>query len=119
MCSMSLGSILMTVHLYSDTMAARSEWNMCFVYQSQFTAISCIHSSVIGLSYASIMKAELPKMIQAINNEDIMQVREFTSVLDQRELPETMGLVIEITGTLVWLCVSVQRLCIWVLIWLA
>ena len=39
MCSMSLGSILATVHPYSDTMAARSEWNMCFVYQSQFTAI--------------------------------------------------------------------------------
>lgn len=89
----------MTVHLYSDTMATRSEWNMCYIYRSQFTAISCIHSSVIRLSYASIMKAELLKMIQVINNEDIMQVQEFTSILDQCELPETVGLVIEITGT--------------------
>ena len=50
------------------------------------------------LPHASIMEAELLKMVQAIDGEDIVQVQEFTSVLDRRELPETVGLIIEITG---------------------
>ena len=44
------------------------------------------------------MEAELLKMIQAINGEDVVQVQEFTSILDRRELPETVGLIVEITG---------------------
>ena len=44
------------------------------------------------------MEAELLKMIQAISGENIVQVHEFTSILDRRELPETVGLIVEITG---------------------
>ena len=79
-------------------MAARSEWNVWFVYRSRFTAVLCIRSLVIELPHASIMEAELLKMIQAINREDIVWVQEFTSILDRRELPETVGLIVEITG---------------------
>ena len=61
-------------------------------------SILCLRSSVIELPHASIMEAEFLKMIQAINGENIVQVHEFTSVLDRRELPETVGLIIEITG---------------------
>ena len=95
MCSMSSGSILATVHPYSDTMAARSEWEHVI---RQSVSILCIRSLVMELPHASIMEAELLKMIQAIDGEDIVQVQEFTSVLDRRELPETVGLIVEITG---------------------
>ena len=56
------------------------------------------------------------KMIQAINGEDI-QVQEFTSILDQRELPETVGLILEITGDIgMASClrsVALHRILIW------
>ena len=48
--------------------------------------------------YAIISEAELLKVIQAINEEDMIRVQEFTTVLDRRELPETVGCVVEITG---------------------
>jgi len=35
---------------------------------------------------------------QAINAEDMLRVQEFTTVLDRRELPETVGIILEITG---------------------
>ena len=92
---MSSGSILATVYPYSDTMAARSEWEHVI---RQSVSILCIRSLVMELPHASIMEAELLKMIQAIDGEDIVQVQEFTSVLDRRELPETVGLIVEITG---------------------
>ena len=95
---MSLGSILAVVHPYLHTMAARSKWNRWFIYRSQFTAFLCIYSLVIKLPHALIMEGELLRMIQAINGEDMVQVQEFTSVLDRRELPETVGLILEITG---------------------
>ena len=38
------------------------------------------------------------KVVQAINGEDMLRVQEFTTVLDRRELPETVGFILEITG---------------------
>jgi len=38
------------------------------------------------------------KVTQAINEEGMLQVQEFTTVLDRRELPETVGIILEITG---------------------
>lgn len=38
------------------------------------------------------------KLIQAINEEDIVRVQEFTTVLDQREVPDAVGCILEIIG---------------------
>ncbi|KAL4066057.1 GH3 auxin-responsive promoter [Scleroderma citrinum] len=54
----------------------------------------------IRLYYAMITEADLVKVIQAINRQDMMEVHEFTTALDQRELPATVGLFVEITGDL-------------------
>ena len=37
-------------------------------------------------------------MTQAINEEDMLRVQEFTTVLDRRELPETVGIIVDIGG---------------------
>ena len=38
------------------------------------------------------------KVTQAINGNDNLRVQEFTTVLDRRELPETVGIILEIAG---------------------
>ena len=38
------------------------------------------------------------QVTQAIDEEDMLRVQEFTTVLDRRELPETVGFILEITG---------------------
>ena len=38
------------------------------------------------------------KVVQAINGEDMLRVQEFTTVLDRRELPESVGIILETTG---------------------
>ena len=38
------------------------------------------------------------RTVQAISDEGVMQVHEFTTVIDRRELPETVGFVFEVTG---------------------
>ena len=38
------------------------------------------------------------KVVQAINGEDMLRVQEFTTVVDRRELPETVGIIVETTG---------------------
>ena len=57
-----------------------------------------MHSLAIRSQYAIIMEADLAKVTQAINEEDMLRVQEFTTVLDRRELPETVGIILEITG---------------------
>ncbi|KAI6011785.1 GH3 auxin-responsive promoter [Pisolithus marmoratus] len=52
----------------------------------------------IRFPYAAITEAHLISVVQAINTEDIVQVQEFTAVLDQRELPQTVGFFLEIVG---------------------
>lgn len=59
-----------------------------------------MHSLAIRLYYAMITEADLVKVVQAIDRQDIMQVHEFATVLDQRELPATVGLLVEIAGDL-------------------
>ena len=53
---------------------------------------------MIRSQYAIIMEADLAKVTQAINEEDMLHVQEFTTVLDRRELPETIGIILEITS---------------------
>ena len=53
---------------------------------------------MIRSQYAIIMEADLAKVTQAINEEDMLRVQEFTTVLDRRELPETIGIILEITS---------------------
>ena len=38
------------------------------------------------------------KVARAFTGEDVLPVKEFTSVLDRRELPETVGFIVELTG---------------------
>jgi len=57
-----------------------------------------IHSLVIRSQYAVITEADLVKVTQAINGDDKLRMQEFTTVLDRREPPETVGIILEITG---------------------
>ena len=57
-----------------------------------------MHSLMIRTVYAVVSEAELLKMIYTINEEGMVWVQEFTTVLDRRELPETVGCIVEITG---------------------
>ena len=52
----------------------------------------------IRSQYAIITEADVVKVTQAINEEDMLRLQEFTTVLDRRELPETVGIILEITG---------------------
>ena len=38
------------------------------------------------------------KVTQAFTGEDVLPVKEFTSVHDRRKLPETVGFIVELTG---------------------
>ena len=57
-----------------------------------------MHSLAIRSQYAIITEADVVKVTQAINEEDMLRLQEFTTVLDRRELPETVGIILEITG---------------------
>jgi len=75
-----------------------------------------MRSLAIRLYYAMITEADLVKVVQAIDRQDIMQVHEFATVLDQRELPATVGLLVEITGDLgmtVTLCMVRSTILMW------
>ena len=63
-------------------------------------SIPRIHSLAIRSQYAVITEADLVKVTQEINGDDNLRVQEFTSVLDRRELPETVGIILEITGNI-------------------
>ncbi|KAI5989951.1 GH3 auxin-responsive promoter [Pisolithus albus] len=52
----------------------------------------------IRLPYAAITEAHLISVVRAIDTEDIVKVQEFTAIVDQRELPQTVGFFFEITG---------------------
>ncbi|KAL4080504.1 GH3 auxin-responsive promoter [Scleroderma citrinum] len=54
-------------------------------------------SLAIRLPYAAITEVDLQKVTQAITKENV-HVQEFTTVVDRRELPETVGFILEITG---------------------
>ncbi|KAL4066488.1 GH3 auxin-responsive promoter [Scleroderma yunnanense] len=54
-------------------------------------------SLAIRFPYAAITEADLQKVTRAITKEN-MHVQEFTTVVDRRELPETVGFIFEITG---------------------
>ncbi|KIM56354.1 hypothetical protein SCLCIDRAFT_243824 [Scleroderma citrinum Foug A] len=55
-------------------------------------------SLAIQFPHAVIKEVDLVKVVQALSQEDIVQVHEFTTVVDRRELPETVGFVLEVTG---------------------
>ncbi|KIM56348.1 hypothetical protein SCLCIDRAFT_1220383 [Scleroderma citrinum Foug A] len=55
-------------------------------------------SLAIRSQYAIITEGDLMKVTQAINGDDNLRVQEFTTVLDRRELPETVGIILEIAG---------------------
>ena len=57
-----------------------------------------MRSLAIRSQYAIITEADVIKVIQAINEEDMLRVQEFTTVLDRRELPETVGIIVDIGG---------------------
>ena len=69
-----------------------------FIYRPSLNGIPCIHSLVIRSQYAIITEGDVVKVTQAITEEDMLRVQEFTTVLDRRELPETVGIILEITG---------------------
>ncbi|KIK14917.1 hypothetical protein PISMIDRAFT_342535 [Pisolithus microcarpus 441] len=52
----------------------------------------------IRLPYAAITEAHLVSVVRAIDTEDIVKVQEFTAIIDQRELPQTVGFFFETTG---------------------
>ena len=52
------------------------------------------HSLAIRFPYAAL--ADLVKVAQAINREDMLRVQEFTTVLDRCE-PQTVGIIFEST----------------------
>ncbi|KIJ13248.1 hypothetical protein PAXINDRAFT_100832 [Paxillus involutus ATCC 200175] len=52
-------------------------------------------SSSIRLWHALISDSDLVAAVQAISSEDIIQVHEFTVVVDDRELPATVGYFVE------------------------
>ncbi|KAI6012974.1 GH3 auxin-responsive promoter [Pisolithus marmoratus] len=52
----------------------------------------------IRFPYAAITEAHLVTVVRAINREDIVNVQEFTAVVDQREFPQTVGFFLEIVG---------------------
>ena len=62
----------------------------------QIHSIPFIYSLEIRLQYVVISEAELVKVVQAITGENILPVNEFTCVLDRRELPETVGFIVEL-----------------------
>lgn len=57
-----------------------------------------MRSLAIQFPHAVIKEVDLVKVVQALSQEDIVQVHEFTTVVDRRELPETVGFVLEVTG---------------------
>lgn len=56
-----------------------------------------MRSLAIQFPHAAIKEVDLVKVVQAISGEDILRVHEFTTVVDRRELPETVGFVLEVT----------------------
>ncbi|KAI6011784.1 GH3 auxin-responsive promoter [Pisolithus marmoratus] len=52
----------------------------------------------IRFPYAAITEAHLISVVQAIDTENILKVQEFTTVLDQCEIPQTVGFFLEIIG---------------------
>lgn len=47
--------------------------------------------------HAAIKEVDLVQTAQMLSAESILQVHEFTTVIDRRELPETVGFVLEVT----------------------
>ncbi|KAI6129067.1 GH3 auxin-responsive promoter [Pisolithus croceorrhizus] len=54
----------------------------------------------LRLPHAIITEADLVSVINAISGEDIVEVQEFTTVVDDRKFPQTVGFFIGITGDL-------------------
>ncbi|KAI6009406.1 GH3 auxin-responsive promoter [Pisolithus orientalis] len=52
----------------------------------------------LRLPHAMITEADLVSVIHAISGEDTVQVHEFTTVVDDRKFPQTVGFFIGITG---------------------
>ena len=75
-------------------MAEQGTWTIC----SSIFLYSRIESLAIRFAHAAIKEVDLVKTVQALSEEGIFQVHEFTTVVDQREFPETVGFVLEVTG---------------------
>ncbi|KAI6138938.1 GH3 auxin-responsive promoter-domain-containing protein [Pisolithus tinctorius] len=54
----------------------------------------------LRLPHAMITEADLVNVIDALNGDDIMEVQEFTTVVDDRKFPHTVGFFISITGNM-------------------
>lgn len=66
------------------------------VYVLQIFSSWLSHRSDIRLPRAHITEVHLLEAIKQISSEDTIQVQEFTSMLDNRTLPPTVGLFIEL-----------------------
>ena len=83
------------VNQSSNITADPSKWNE-MIHWLAFH--SWVQSLAIQLPHAAIKEVDLVRTVQAISDEGVMQVHEFTTVIDRRELPETVGFVFEVTG---------------------
>ena len=57
-------------------------------------------SSVIRLLHLIISDTELVAAIQAVSSKDLIQVVDFTTVLDERETPQAVGFIVELSEPL-------------------
>ena len=75
-------------------MAEQGMWRIYFL----IFLYSWIHSLAARFAHAAIKEVDLVKTVQTLSEEGILQVHEFTTVIDRRELQETVGFVLEVTG---------------------
>jgi hypothetical protein len=55
---------------------------------------------VIRLPHVVVSDAELVAAIQSISSEEFVQVHDFTTVLNERKTPQTVGFIVELSGQL-------------------
>ncbi|KAH0826794.1 hypothetical protein J3R83DRAFT_5217 [Lanmaoa asiatica] len=51
------------------------------------------------LLHVTVSDAELVAAIQAISSEEFIRVHDFTTVLDERKTPQTVGFIVELSGS--------------------
>lgn len=69
------------------------------------------HSLEIRLTHSLITETDLMDVIQAINAQRITDVQEFTTVLDDRDFPPTVGFFLEIHGDSMGTAKTIIRMC--------
>lgn len=98
MSSRSLGSVRAPPNQFSRTTVEQGKWSEMIHRSALICLYSWIQSLAARFPHATIKEVDIVKIAQMVCAEDILQVHEFTAVIDRRELPETVGFVFEITG---------------------